>query len=253
MKNVLISCATSGMGSEIARALSVDTNLVLAARNQDKLARLGSDLKSTQTSSTIHTLPLDFFDSESVDNCTSMVSEALDGIVFIIPRIQASTVVFPDDQEWQELYSNYFIKPLRLLKNLVESGKLNRGCKIVMISGISSKSALSHYAQNNCLRSAWVGQAKTMALALGEQGISVNTISLGGVMTNSYTEKMQNKAKDQNLSFDDLMKNEVSNVPLRKYASVDNVVATVTALLGPMADHLTGQNLMLDGGFFKGY
>ncbi|MFA0228751.1 hypothetical protein AB4491_07110 [Vibrio sp. 10N.261.45.A7] len=49
------------------------------------------------------------------------------------------------------------------------------------------------------------------------------------------------------------MKNEVSNVPLRKYATVGNVVATVTALLGPMADHLTGQNLMLDGGFFKGY
>ncbi len=92
-----------------------------------------------------------------------------------------------------------------------------------------------------------------MALALGEQGISINTISLGGVMTDSYTEKMQAKAKNQNLSFDDLMKNEVSNVPLRKYASVEDVVATVTALLGPMADHLTGQNLMLDGGFFKGY
>ena len=63
MKNVLISCATSGMGCEIARELSVDTNLVLAARNQDKLALLGSDLKSTQTRSSIQTLPLDFFDS----------------------------------------------------------------------------------------------------------------------------------------------------------------------------------------------
>ena len=82
---------------------------------------------------------------------------------------------------------------------------------MVLISGISSKSALTHYATNNCLRSAWLGQAKAMALTLGEKRISINTLSLGGVMTESYTEKMKNKALSQNISFDELMKNEVSN------------------------------------------
>lgn len=246
--NTLITCATSGMGSAIAKSLAEEHRLVLAARNQDKLSKLAIDIGSP-----VNTLSLDFFDADSIDKCAEDIIDGLDGLVFIIPRIQASTVVFPEDEEWLALYQNYFIKPLRLLKRLEESGKLNHGCKIVMISGISSKSALSHYAQNNCLRSAWVGQAKTMALALGEKGISVNTVSLGGVMTESYTAKMEAKADSQGLSFDELMANEVSNIPLRKYASVENVVSAVTALLGPMADHLTGQNLMLDGGFFKGY
>ena len=248
MSTILITCATSGMGTEIAKTLSSTSNLILAGRNQEKLTQLVDEIESPVTA-----LPLDFFDANSIDACVSGIADGLDGLVFIIPRIQASTVVFPDDDEWELLYRNYFIRPLRLLKKLEESGKLNHGCKIVMISGISSKSALSHYAQNNCLRSAWVGQAKTMALALGEKGISVNTVSLGGVMTESYTAKMVEKAQKQGLPFDELMKNEVSNVPLRKYASVENVVSSVTALLGPMSDHMTGQNLMLDGGFFKGY
>ena len=247
--NTLITCATSGMGSQIARALTED-KLILTGRDTSKLQSLCEfDVNRTLP------VELDFFDSESIQNAVTKIANSakLDRIVFIIPRIPPSSNIFPTDEEWTELYKNYFINPLSLLRQLFEIDAVNDGAKIVFISGISSKSALTNYATNNCLRSAWLGQAKAMALTLGERNISINTLSLGGVMTESYTEKMQRKAKDQEIPFDELMKNEVSNVPLRKYASIDDVVGAVLALLGPLTNHMTGQNLMLDGGFFKGY
>jgi 3-oxoacyl-[acyl-carrier protein] reductase len=36
-------------------------------------------------------------------------------------------------------------------------------------------------ATSNVIRCAWVGEAKTLAVALGEKGIHVNTLSLGGI------------------------------------------------------------------------
>ena len=72
-------------------------------------------------------------------------------------------------------------------------------------------------------------------------------------MTQSYTQKMEQKALDQNLSFEELMENEVSNIPLRKYASVTDVIDGIVALLGPIANHMTGQNIVLDGGFNRAY
>lgn len=72
-------------------------------------------------------------------------------------------------------------------------------------------------------------------------------------MTQSYTQKMEQKALDQNLSFEALMENEVSNIPLKKYASIKDVVDGIVALLGPISNHMTGQNIILDGGFNKAY
>ncbi len=247
--NTLITCATSGMGSQIARALTED-NLILTGRDRDKLQTLCEFSENS-------TIPvgLDFFNPESIQSAATNIANCgkLDRIVFIIPRIPPSSNIFPSDEEWADLYKNYFINPLSLLRQLFEANAVSDGAKMVLISGISSKSALTHYATNNCLRSAWLGQAKAMALTLGEKRISVNTLSLGGVMTESYTEKMKNKALSQNISFDELMKNEVSNVPLQKYASIEDVVGSIVALLGPLTNHMTGQNIMLDGGFFKGY
>ena len=92
-----------------------------------------------------------------------------------------------------------------------------------------------------------------MALALGGKGISVNTLSLGGVMTEAYTDKLKGKAEQAGVPFEELMQDEVSNIPLKKYASVEEVADAVLSLLGPLANHMTGQNILLDGGFFKGY
>lgn len=247
--NTLITCATSGMGTQIAHALNED-NLILTGRDKVKLNAL-CEQSGEKTKSVV----LDFFDSESIMEAATKIANSgkLDRIVFIIPRIPPSSNIFPSDEEWALLYKNYFINPLSLLRELFQMDAVNDGAKFVFISGISSKSALTNYAINNCLRSAWLGQAKTMALTLGERNISINTLSLGGVMTESYTNKMKNKASEQAISFDELMKNEVSNVPLRKYATIDDVVGAVLAMLGPLSNHMTGQNIMLDGGFFKGY
>jgi len=250
MKRTLITCANSGIGAEIARLVSSSDKLLLASRELNKLAKLAANLEASS-----ELYQLDFFDSESVEQCTSQIVQQgkVDNLVFIIPRIPPSNEVFPSEQDWQKLFSNYFVKPLSLLKGLVEREALNNGAKVVLVSGLSTKSAMSHYAMNNCLRNAWLGQTKTMALALGEKGISVNTLSLGGVMTEAYTDKLKGKAEQAGVPFEELMQDEVSNIPLKKYASVEEVADAVLSLLGPLANHMTGQNILLDGGFFKGY
>ncbi|CAH0537061.1 SDR family oxidoreductase [Vibrio marisflavi] len=250
MKRTLITCANSGIGAEIARRVSGNDKLLLASRDLNKLAKLAANLEASS-----ELYQLDFFDSASVEQCTSQIIQQgkVDNLVLILPRVAPSNKVFPSEQDWLKLFNNYFVKPLSLLKGLVEREALNNGAKVVLISGLSTKSAMSHYAMNNCLRNAWLGQAKTMALALGEKGISVNTLSLGGVMTKAYTDKLKGKAEQAGVPFEELMQDEVSNIPLKKYASVEEVADAVLSLLGPLANHMTGQNILLDGGFFKGY
>src|SRR5215204_1669210 len=143
----------------------------------------------------------------------------------------------------------------------VEGGDLNhapdpangRRCKIVIISGMSSVQVLGHYATSNVIRCAWVGEAKTLAFALGERGIHINTLSLGGTLSPWYKAGLEKRAANTGVSYEDHLAEETSNIPLRKYGTPEEVAVAVEGLLSPFSDHMTGLNILHDGGFTRAY
>ncbi|NOI26374.1 SDR family oxidoreductase [Vibrio mediterranei] len=247
MSRTLVTCASSDIGKAIIKKLEGDT-IVATSRTKKKIRELEAEQNN------VFGLELDFSESKSIDIALENEKlNSLDKIVIILPRILPSRNIFPDNDVWMDSFRCIFVNPICFIKGLVEKGKIKNGASIVIISGLSSKHALENYATNNVIRSAWVGQAKSMAIELGERGISVNTLSLGGVMTETYRSKLEEKAKLKKMRYHDLMEEETNNIPLRKYASVENVSEAIAAILGPLSDHMTGQNILLDGGFFRGY
>jgi hypothetical protein len=113
-----------------------------------------------------------------------------------------------------------------------------RRSKIVIISGISSAQVLGHYATANVLRCAWVGEAKTLTFALGERGIHVNTLSLGGTLAPWYRASLEKRAATAGVTFEQRLAEETSNIPLRKYGEPDEVGVAVEGLLSAFSDHM---------------
>jgi 3-oxoacyl-[acyl-carrier protein] reductase len=126
-------------------------------------------------------------------------------------------------------------------------------CKVVVISGISSAQVLGHYATSNVIRCAWLAEAKTLAFALGERGIHVNTLSLGGTLTPGYAASLEKRAATAGVSLDRRLEEETANVPLRKYGAPAEVAFAVEGLLSAFSDHMTGLNILHDGGFTRAY
>jgi 3-oxoacyl-[acyl-carrier protein] reductase len=149
------------------------------------------------------------------------------------------------------------VGPLSLLKVATATMKpdpaIGRRSKIVIISGISSAQVMGHYASSNVIRCAWLAEAKTLAFALGDQGIHVNTLSLGGTLTPGYTASLEKRAAKAGITFEQHVAEETSNVPLRKYDTPDEVAAAVEGLLSAFSDHMTGVNVLHDGGFTRAY
>ena len=125
--------------------------------------------------------------------------------------------------------------------------------KIVIISGISSAQVLGHYATSNVMRCAWLAEAKTLAFALGDRGIHVNTLSLGGTLTPGYTASLEIRAANSGMDLAQRLAEETSNVPLKKYGKPEEVATAVEGLLSPFSDHMTGLNILHDGGFTRSY
>lgn len=54
-------------------------------------------------------------------------------------------------------------------------------------------------------------------------------------------------------SDEDVLAERVNNVPLKKYASPTEIACTIEALLSDFSNHITGHNIICDGGFTRAY
>jgi NAD(P)-dependent dehydrogenase (short-subunit alcohol dehydrogenase family) len=119
---------------------------------------------------------------------------------------------------------------------------------IVNIIGIGGKVAnpvhLPGGAANSALMLATVG----LAHAYGPKGIRINGINPGLTMTERLQEAVRSEAKMRNLSFDDVLAQRQSLIPLRRYATVEDVANLALFLASEKASYITGVIVPLDGG-----
>lgn len=233
-KNVLITCASGQIGTGITSLLSKEYTPILATRSTHSLPENHLRIEADFSQPTVE-YPLDL---------------PLHGIILITPKPKTSSL-FPENAEWTSLFQDCFIGPLSLIKSAIP--KLVIGGRIVIISGISSVQYIPNHTMFGVLRSAWLAQAKSMAFELGAKNICVNSISLGGTLTPSFEKTLTQRAQRNNTSIEEEYQASVSNVPLKKYASLKEITHTVEFLLSEQSDHITGANLLCDGGFTKFY
>src|SRR5215207_5962719 len=234
MATYLVTGATGGIGSAVSdRLAKLGHRLVLAARNTSNLSTLERQLVGV--SSAPHAvLELDMASLSSIRAFALKLADLsidLDGAIIMPPQPHRAGEPMPEPEVWRTLFEESFIGPLETLKIAIGRMKPDpakgRRCKIVIVSGISSAQVLSHYATANVIRTAWLGEAKTLAFALGPRGIHVNTLSLGGTLSPWYRDSIASRAANAGVNFEEMLERETDNVPLRKYAEPTEVAVAI--------------------------
>lgn len=259
-KVILVTGATGSIGSAVcSRLAQAGYSLILAARDTGKLQAACTRLQS-QGRHLYRWLSVDMSSDASVASFSRELAAdgtVLDGVVLMPPQMRPTSECQPSAETWRQLFQSNFIGPLEVLSSAISTMQPEpshgRRAKIVIISAITSVQALGNYATSNVLRCAWLAQAKTLAFALGERGIHVNTLSLGGTLTPDYMASLDQRAIKAGMTFAERLAEETSNIPLRKYGSPEEVALAVEVLLSPFSDHMTGVNLLHDGGFTRAY
>ncbi len=253
MKKILITGATGGIGKVLSVYLArAGFEVILFARNQEKLKLLSEQISAFGLR-VPKTYSLDLGNVNEIDLFQFEQLGSIDGLVLMPPQLAPAADPFASPDQWKSYFNTSFIGPLHFFKLLMPLLKQSVRAKVVLISGISSLQVLSHYATSNVLRCAWVAQAKTLAHHLGPESIHVNTLSLGGVLTEDYVSELELEARQAQLRLEEVIGRETANVPLRKYASPLEVAYAVHGLLSNFSNHMTGINIALDGGFTKSY
>ncbi len=94
------------------------------------------------------------------------------------------------------------------------------------------------------------GLTKAVALEVAEQGMTVNAICPGYVMTPLVQKQIPDTAKARGITEDEVVRDVLLEAqPTKRFVTVEEVAALAVFLTTPMASSITGALLSIDGGW----
>jgi 3-oxoacyl-[acyl-carrier protein] reductase len=236
-KTVLITGGTRGIGAALADLFeSAGAKLLLTGSKADDVARRNAEVTGKR-----EFLHADFSTAESAKPFLKALSARRDVDILInnagVNRIQRATEAGEADLDWM-LSVNLrapFLVAQGVLPGMVER-KWGRIVNIASIWGVITKPGRSLYTAT---KHGIVGLTKTLAVEHAADGVLVNCVSPGFTRT-ELTASTNTPAEIEALA---------KSVPAGRLAEPAEIGRVVLFLASDLNSYVTGQNLVVDGGF----
>lgn len=236
----IVTGAGQGIGFEIAKQLSLAGAAIILNDLSEELA--------TKAAGTINNLRGNCYpmagDASNIDFIQQMVNEAVQRYgKLTIAVANAGITLFGD-------FLNYPAQSLQSVMNLNLHGSFflaqraarqiinqKSGGSILFMSSVTGHQAHQDLAAYGMTKAALEMLAKSLVVELSQHQITVNTVAPGATLT------------ERTLEDAGYQKTWARITPMGRAATVEDVANAVLFLISPDARHITGQNLVVDGGW----
>ena len=155
-----------------------------------------------------------------------------------------------DDLLWAKMIQIMLIAPFQISKRIIPSMKSQGFGRIINMSSIHGLVASPFKSAYNSAKHGLIGLTKTLALELGEFGITVNAICPGYVQTELVESQITNQAKNYNMSKEDVIKDiMLSPAAIKKLIHPTEVARIALFLASENSGSITGSSYSIDGGW----
>ena len=241
-KVAVVVGGTSGIGRALSLGLAdAGADVIATARRKEQVEEVATEIEARGRLTARVTS--DVGDRASLQHLLDKTLEEfgkVDILVNCAGKIKrAPTLTFPED-EWQSILDTNLTGTLRACQ-IFGKQMLDRGYgRIINIASLNSYVALSQVAAYAASKAAVASLTRSLAVEWSRHGVLVNAIAPGVFRTALNAELLDSTPRGKEL---------LMRTPMGRFGNTEEVVGAAVYLASDAASFVTGQVLVVDGGF----
>lgn len=246
---ILVTGAGSGIGAGIAGVLAqAGHSIIVTDLNPEAAATVARDI--TDCGGQAVARRLDVSDESSVDALLESLDAPVDVLINNAGLQHVSRLEdFPMDK-WDQLIQVMLVGVARLTRALLP-GMRERGFgRIVNIGSIHSLVASPYKSAYVAAKHGLIGFSKVIALETADSDITINTVCPTYVKTPLVEKQIADQARNHGISETEVVDTiMLKPMPKGVFISMEELGGICTFLISPAARNITGQAIVVDGGW----
>lgn len=246
-KAAIVTGASRGLGVSFARGLAkAGCDLIIAARDLDRLRDVARDLE--QYGRRVVPVQADICLQKDVESMVQRSVTEFGKIDFLVNNAGISALAEAEAmtrEQWQSVIDTN-LTALFFCAQCAARQMLRQGCgKIINIASMYGISAASYVSQASYVTSkaGVLGLTRELAVEWAPRGVQVVALAPG-----FFRSDQTIWAFEQNKELGDRL---LAKVPMGRMGKLEELEGTIVYLASSASDYMTGQALILDGGFLS--
>jgi NAD(P)-dependent dehydrogenase (short-subunit alcohol dehydrogenase family) len=251
-RRALVTGGSKGIGLAIAEELTAEgVDVAICARSDAEVAAAATRLRASGR--TVHAQRADVTDAQQVHDLVEQTAAALGGLDIVVNNAGAAhpgNFETLTDEDWRGDLDVKLFSQIRCTREALPYLRASSAPRVININSVYARYPDPAFFATTVNRAACLNLSKALARELAADGILVNSVNIGFVVTPQWENIRRRRAPALNAEefFATLAKDEV---PLGRFGTVEEVSGLVAFLASDRASYLTGTSIDVAGGMGK--
>ena len=253
-KVAIIGGASKGLGRASAQVLAEEgAKVTICSRTSADLEKAADEIRES-TGAEVLTYAADLDELSAGTGLSSATVEHFGGLDILVnnsggPPLARS--VDATEEQWETAVHRSLIFFGRMCRESVPHLRARGGGRIINILASTVYNPIPNLALSGATRMGVVAYSKSLADEVGRDGILVNNVCPGSILSDRMLSNVTSRAKELGISVEDALGNRAKETALGRVGEPIELANLVAFLASDKSTYITGTTILVDGGLVR--
>ena len=253
-KVAVVGGASKGLGRACALGLAREgARVAVCSRSVESLTLAAHEI-AEETGAEVVPIASDLSSLEGVQSLINQAVDRLGGLDIIVNNSggpPAGTALGADEEAWAQAIQMSLLFFARMSREAVPHMRKRGGGRIINIFASSIKQPIENLVLSAATRMGALGYSKTLADEVAKDGILVNNVAPGYLLTDRMMEVIQHRGNATGATYEEAMDDLTGMIPMGRIGRPEELANMVVFLASDAASYITGATIQVDGGVIR--
>jgi 3-oxoacyl-[acyl-carrier protein] reductase len=253
-KVAIVGGASKGLGRACAQALAEEgVSLALCSRSKTDLERAAQEIREA-TGREVLTHAGDLDRRDTIRDLVAATVARFGRLDILVnnsggpPLARAHNAT---EEQWSTALDRSLLFFARMCREALPHLKRSGGGRIVNILAATVYNPIPNLALSGVTRLGVVAFAKSLADEVGRDGILINNVCPGSIMTERMLSNVTSRARELGISVDDALAQRAAETAVGRVGNPEELAYLVAFLASSRSSYITGTTMLVDGGLVR--